>query len=115
MNKKSQSLIISSLFLIIPSLAAATTTMSDVFCSIVTPVIGTIWTVGGTLVMLMFLYGGVKYVFSSDDAGGRKQGKTICIHALIGGVLLVLVSGFVTLLNLGASVCPQFAATGVPL
>ena len=45
----------------------------------------------------MFLYGGVKYVISADDPGGRKQGKMICIHAMVGGLLFMLWTAINTL------------------
>jgi hypothetical protein len=73
--------------------------MCRLICKIVNTIVGAIRVVGPTLVALMFTYGAVRYIFSADDPAGRKQGKTICVHALIGGLLLLLISwliGWVT-------------------
>ena len=61
-------------------------------CSIINDIKSSLEVIVPTLVIIMFVYGGIKYVYSADDAGGRKQGKTVCIHALIGGMIFTLVS-----------------------
>jgi hypothetical protein len=66
--------------------------MCVLICRIVNTIVGAIRVVGPTIVALMFTYGAVRYIFSADDPAGRKQGKTICVHALIGGCLLLLIS-----------------------
>ena len=71
----------------------------EIPCKIVSTVYDTLTVISGTIVIIMFIYGGMKYVFSADDPGGRKQGKNICIHALIGGILIVSWTGINSLLK----------------
>jgi len=78
--------------------ATATIDFTSVPCAVILEISNALVTIGGTLVIIMFLYGGLKYVFSADDAGGRKQGKTICIAAIIGGILITLAHPFFCLL-----------------
>jgi len=59
-------------------------------CTWINMVKDTIMAIGPALVLIMFTYGGIKYVFSADDPGGRKAGKMTCIHAIIGGILITL-------------------------
>jgi hypothetical protein len=59
-------------------------------CSIILQVLNVVDTVVPTLVVLMFTYGGITYLMSVDNPGGRKQGKDICIHAVIGGIIYAL-------------------------
>jgi hypothetical protein len=87
--------------------ASAQIDFKTIPCSIITQVFQTFNAVMPALVMIMFSYGAVKYIYSADDAGGRKQGKTIIIHALIGGIIFSLtyvfyntLSGSVTWWNL---------------
>lgn len=95
------------LFALINMASAFNCAASDM-CSIVCAVINSVrWTlerVAPTLVILMFIYGGVKYTFSADDPGGRKAGKMTCIHALIGGILILLAGTFVE--GLFTNTCP---------
>lgn len=70
--------------------ASGLSIIKDIPCSILSMIYDTMTAVAGTLVFLMFIYGGLKYAFSSDDPGGRKQGKMICIHATIGGILIAV-------------------------
>ncbi|MFC2162074.1 hypothetical protein ACFLRF_00200 [Candidatus Altiarchaeota archaeon] len=59
-------------------------------CDILVAITDTMMTIGPTMVILMFTYGGVKYTYGGTDPGARKSGKMICIHSLIGGILLSL-------------------------
>ena len=86
---------------ILVSLASAQINFKSLPCTIIMQVSGTFYAVVPALVMVMFVYGGAKYAYSADDAGGRKQGKTICIHAIIGGIIFALV--WVVLSSLQAS------------
>ncbi len=70
--------------------SAATNKLKENFCEIVVLLHKVLTYVGPTIVLLMFLYGGIKYVYSAEDPGGRKQAKNIMIHALIAGILLGL-------------------------
>ena len=79
-------------------------TMRTCVCTWVNMVGQTIFAIGPALVLIMFTYGGVKYVFSADDPGGRKAGKMTCIHAIIGGIIISLASILVTF-NLAAVSC----------
>jgi hypothetical protein len=63
---------------------------TDICDEIVKPVFEAVTAAGGTLVLIMFAYGGAKYAYSADNPGAAKQGKTICVHAIIGGILLIL-------------------------
>ncbi|HHQ44992.1 MAG TPA: hypothetical protein ENN13_02530 [Candidatus Altiarchaeales archaeon] len=40
------------------------------------------------LATLMFIYGGARYVYSADDPGGRKAAKKICVHSLVGLIIV---------------------------
>ena len=59
-------------------------------CYVINSIAYAIYVIAPTMVGLMFTYGAIKYIFSADDPGGRKQGKMICIHAIIGGVIIIL-------------------------
>jgi hypothetical protein len=67
-------------------------------CSILSGVFAAITAIAGTMMVIMFVYGGVKYVYSADDPGGRNGGKNICIQALIGGIIVSLWAGVSSLL-----------------
>ena len=68
--------------------ADAQTDMSSNVCAILTGILDPLKIAGYTLVLLMILYAAVKYVYSADDPGGRKQAKSIVVNAIIGGILL---------------------------
>jgi cbb3-type cytochrome oxidase subunit 3 len=74
--------------------------MSTVVCGVLRPIAETFKTVGPTIVLIMFLYGAVKYAYSADDPGGRKQAKSIVIQSIIAGILLLMVAVFMTILGL---------------
>lgn len=48
---------------------------------------------GGALCALMLVYGGVKWITGADDPGARKAAKDVIMHAIIGVVVLLVVSG----------------------
>lgn len=83
------------------TMSLATTALAsaimDIPCQIVRAVASALAAIGPLLVAIMFTYGGVKYVYSADDPGGRKQGKTTMIHAIIGAILMGLVVGVIAL------------------
>jgi hypothetical protein len=91
-NKKIiNGLIINGLILLaLSTTAIAGATIKSTVCSVIDDVADAILAIGGTLVVIMFVYGGTKYTFSADDPGGRKSGKMTCIHAMIGGILIML-------------------------
>jgi len=72
--------------------------IGSVPCTIIRSVFQALQTILGTLAMIMFIYGGLKYIFSADDPGGRKQGKMIAINATIGGMIYLIWLSVETLL-----------------
>ncbi|MFC2162073.1 hypothetical protein ACFLRF_00195 [Candidatus Altiarchaeota archaeon] len=88
MNRK---LILIGLILCYASInASATNIIQSTVCGVLLDITNTMIAVGPTMVLLMFTYGGVKYTYGGSDPGARKSGKMICIHSIIGGILLVL-------------------------
>ena len=86
------------------STVSATVTVPDfttVPCQVIRSIFEAVYAIGGTLVAMMFVLGGVKYTFAADDPGGRKSGKTMIIHAVIGGILLAVVLSFRSILAAG--------------
>jgi hypothetical protein len=85
--------------------------MAGIVCSILIQIYNALRAIGPAMVLLMFLYGGVKYVYSADDPGGRKQGRDICVHSLIGGIIiLIALSGLYSLFGFTA-ICTGFPTT----
>lgn len=78
-------------------------------CTILVTIGDALEAIGPTIVLLMFLYGGVKYVYSSGDPGGRKQAKSIVIHAVIAGILISVTFYVVGLVGIDATLCNKFA------
>ncbi len=78
--------------------------MCVLVCRIINTLVTAIIPLGGTLVLLMFTYGAVRYVFSADDPAGRKQGRMICIHSIVAAMLILLVSWIVAWV--GDPCCP---------
>ena len=64
-------------------------------CPILVAILATLTVIAPTFVALMFIYGGVKYVYGSEDPGARKSGKMICIHAIIGGIIVAIADAIV--------------------
>ena len=91
---------------VLSTTVSAIGTMARITCSIITQVYNAIRAIGPALVTLMFMYGGAKYAFSADDPGGRKQGKMICIHSVVGGILLLLISWLYTGALAKMAICP---------
>jgi hypothetical protein len=95
-----KTLFLSLLALLSLALSVSAQDMTAIVCNILLQVNDLLTAIGPTLVLVMFTYGGIKYVFSADDPGGRKQGKMICIHAVIGGIILVLADSILTIIGL---------------
>jgi hypothetical protein len=94
-------LVLSLIAVLTPLLASAgSITMVGFVCSIVKPIYDTLKVVGPTLVLIMFVYGATKYAYSADDPGGRKQGKDICVHSIVAGLLLMLSYTVMSILGL---------------
>jgi ABC-type arginine transport system permease subunit len=75
-------------------------TIAKVPCLVIRNVYQALARVGPAIVFIFMFYGAGKYVYSSEDPGGRKQGKDIFIHALIAGIILVLVNSVATMLGI---------------
>jgi len=52
--------------------------------------------VGGSLCFVMFIYGGARYIYSSDDPSGRKQAIAICVAAIVGGIIIAITPDILT-------------------
>jgi hypothetical protein len=89
MRKEMRNLV-SSIFLILTlSLAAsATVDFKTVPCRVVLDVLTLMTRAAATFVILMMIYGAIKYIYSADDPGGRKQGKNTIIHAIVAGIII---------------------------
>ena len=83
------------------SASGAAQIISDVICTLVPDLL----TLARVIAILFFIYGGAKYAFSADDPGGRKQGKQIAIHALIGFLIVAMSHSLVAAIS-GENVCP---------
>lgn len=57
------------------------------------------------LAIAVYMYGGAKYVYSSDDPGGRKEAKKICINALVGLIIVGAACSIVQSIA-GSNPCP---------
>ena len=57
----------------------------------------TIGIIGGSLVLVMIVYAGIRYVYAADDPGARKQAVSIIINAMIGGLFLVIAYSIIDL------------------
>jgi len=100
------------LFLLSGSTAAqATAAIDAVPCTILTMIWSAFEIIAPTLVILYFMYGGVTYVYSAEDAGGRKKGMKICQHAMIGGILISLVQGIMVTIGITGT---KFLCPGIP-
>lgn len=64
--------------------ANAAAIIQGIICSLVPEVINLAW----ALAILVFIYGGAKYAHSADDPGGRKQGKSIAMNAVLGFIIV---------------------------
>jgi hypothetical protein len=84
--------------------ASATTAIQTIPCMVIAGVWEAIRSIAPALLTVFFLYGAAKYAYSADDPGGRKQGKSIAINALI-GFLIVAASKAVVEAVANATVC----------
>ncbi|MFC2162069.1 hypothetical protein ACFLRF_00175 [Candidatus Altiarchaeota archaeon] len=73
----------------------------QLICQIWVDLQGVIW----GLAVLMFLYGGAKYAYSADDPGGRKQARSIAIHALVGLIIVVSASAIIAAAGGNPAIC----------
>jgi len=85
--------------------AQAANPIADPICTVLAGILNALRAIGPALVALMLIYGGVRYIYSADDPGGRKQAKSLLINAIIGGIILVVVYSMWLLLFNVASLC----------
>jgi hypothetical protein len=52
--------------------------------------IGPMFEIAGIAVVIYFLYGAIKFLFSGGDKEGIKSGKDMIVHGIIGLFLLVM-------------------------
>jgi hypothetical protein len=82
--------------LVVVSLTSTASALFTLVIDFVNNLIVAFRRIGGSLCVIMFVYGGAKYVYSADDPGGRKQGMSICIAAIIGGIIIVSADTIIT-------------------
>jgi hypothetical protein len=87
------------------AVSASTTSIKDIPCSVIKAVADAMKAIGASLVAIMFIYGGVKYIYSADDPGGRKQGKNMVIHAIIGSLIMGLLAVIVSMVGASGKMC----------
>jgi len=85
--------------------------IEDIPCSVIVGLWDALLAIGAALIALMFMYGAAKYAYGADDPGGRKLGKNIIIHAIIGGLILSLIEALMTMFNLWSDLCPGMVAS----
>lgn len=102
---KNKLIFVAALALILAPSTASASDAAAIIASVICGLVPEVIDLARALAILMFIYGGAKYAYSADDPGGRKQGKSIAINALIGFVI-VAVSWSVVKAIAGTSVCP---------
>jgi hypothetical protein len=88
--------------------AQVSAAIEDAPCLLIGGVYAALQGIAPSIVAIMFIFGAAKYVYSADYPGGRKQGKTICIHAIIGAIIMALLVGIITIFG-GLALCPGIA------
>ena len=67
---------------------------TDIFKAIATGVAAVVMTIAG-----------IKWVASENDPGARKGAKDAMVHAIVGLIIVLIVSDVITLVNGGAGMC----------
>ncbi len=67
---------------------SATTNAAAIIANVICSLVPDLLSLARVIAILFFIYGGAKFAFAADDPGGRKQGKQIAIHALIGFIIV---------------------------
>ena len=86
--------------------AAIGQSIRTIVCSVIWQIWFPLQAIGYALVLLMITYAGVRYVYSSDDPGGRKQAKSMIVNAMIGGILIFIAGSLAALAGGGFGLCP---------
>ncbi|MFH0861901.1 MAG: hypothetical protein V1875_02620 [Candidatus Altiarchaeota archaeon] len=71
--------------------AAYLTVINGFICSL----IGSFQIMGNSIAIIMFVYGGIKYIYTADDPGGRKQAMGICVAAIIAMIIIQAARGVI--------------------
>ena len=104
---KNKLIFVAALALILAPSTASASDAAAIIASVICGLVPEVIDLARALAILMFIYGGAKYAYSADDPGGRKQGKMTCIHAIIGGILLMIAMAIADLAtNNIAAYCP---------
>lgn len=89
------------------NMALAAQDIQDAVCGVLEAIYTPLLMIGASLVLLMITYAGVRYVYSADDPGGRKQAISTLVNAIIGGILLMIADAVISLASPSAiGVCP---------
>ena len=80
----------------LPSLASAETKYLGPLISFVSTLQGSFRIMGSSIAIIMFVYGAVKYVYTADDPGGRKQAIGICVAAIIALIIIQAAEGIIS-------------------
>jgi len=83
---------------------AAANSAATIIAGVICGLIPDLMSLARLIAILIFVYGGAKYAFSADDPGGRKQGKTLAIHALVGFIIVAASEAIVEAIS-GTQAC----------
>ena len=90
-------------------------TIQTRICPVIYSIFDALWKVASTLVLLMMIYAGVKYVYSADDPGGRKQARSIIVNSLIGGIIVAILTTLFALIFTAGSFYSGYGCPGVAI
>lgn len=90
--KKADALLAVILTVYLISSSAAASYLDNILVFIVCSLARSFRIMGYSIGMLMFVYGAVRYVYTADDPGGRKQAIGVCIAAVIGMMIIAMAS-----------------------
>jgi len=75
--------------------SAAVSTLVGAVCNLYFQVVK----IAAPLAFVVFAYGGVQWVYSADDPGGRKKARGIMITAIVGLLIVLIAKDLVTALT----------------
>ncbi len=80
------------MFLLVLSLLAPTVSASYLgpITTFLKSLINSIRIIGNSIAVVMFIYGAARYVYASDDPGGRKQAISICIASVVALIIIFI-------------------------
>jgi hypothetical protein len=71
-----------------PVCAVAAGYLYPVVSFVVNRMIPALTLIGNSIAVVMFVYGAIKYAYTADDPGGRKQAMGICISAIVALIII---------------------------